>query len=122
MISGRSRSIRHLKDELCETFLDIQTLYGNSRNETLSTLDDILGIDSDGANDLDKDYLEYLSDNNTVGLDTMAGKLRIDKQEVLKHIEPFLLEKGWVSITGRGRRLTEAGYKKILGDDYAGTP
>ena len=118
-LAQRSRSIRHLKDELCETFLDIQTLYGNSRNDTLSTLDDILGIDSDGANDMDKDYLEYLSDNNTVGLDTMAGKLRIDKQEVLKHVEPFLLGKGWITITGRGRRLTEAGYKKILGDNYA---
>ncbi len=120
-LAQRSRSIRHLKQELCETLIDIHTLYGNSNKETLKTLDDILGIDSDGANDLDKDYLEYLSDNNTVGLDTMAGKLRIDKQEVLKHIEPFLLEKGWIAITGRGRRLTEAGYKKILGDDYVGT-
>ena len=67
------------------------------------------------------DYLEYLSVNKTVGLDTMAGKLRIDKQEILQHVEPFLLSKGWVQITGRGRRLTEAGYKKVLGDDYAGT-
>ena len=32
-----------------------------------------------------------------------------------------VLEKGWIAITGRGRRLTEAGYKKVLGDDYAGT-
>jgi Holliday junction resolvasome RuvABC ATP-dependent DNA helicase subunit len=117
-LAHRSRSIRHLKDELCESFIDIRSLYGEGDDQALSTLDDMLGIDEDGANDKDIDYLEYLSENNAVGLDTMAGKLRVDKQEVLQHIEPFLLAKGWVCITGRGRRLTEAGYKKILGDDY----
>lgn len=120
-LAKRCRSIRHLKDELCETFIDINSMYGNSGKQTLSTLDDMLGIDSDGANCLDIDYLEYLSDNSTVGLDTMAGKLRIDKKEITKHLEPFLLEKGWIMITGKGRRLTDAGYRKVLGDDYAGT-
>jgi len=120
-LAHRSRSIRHLKNELCEPFIDILSLYGEGGNKTLATLDNMLGIDEDGANDQDMDYLEYLSVNNTVGLDTMAGKLRVDKQEILQHIEPFLLEKGWVRITGRGRRLTDAGYKKVLGDNYAGT-
>lgn len=120
-LAERSRSLRHLKDELCETFIDIDSLYGNSPKQTLVDLDNMLGIDADGANDQDKDYLEYLAENTTVGLETMAGKLHMDKQQVLKHIEPFLLEKGWISITGRGRRLTEAGRKKILGDSYAGT-
>lgn len=119
-LASRSRSIRHLKAELCETFMDIRSLYGRGEQSTLSTLDDMLGIDSDGANDLDKDYLEYVAENNTVGLETLSGKLRVDKLEILKNIEPFLLEKGWVTITGRGRRLTEAGYEKILGEEYAG--
>ncbi|MHA2063517.1 MAG: Holliday junction DNA helicase RuvB C-terminal domain-containing protein [Candidatus Thorarchaeota archaeon] len=118
-LANRSRSIRHLKSELCETFIDIRSLYGDDNNEALSTLDDMLGIDEDGANDQDKDYMEYLSENKTVGLETMAGKLRIDKLEILKHVEPFLIGKGWVQVTGRGRRLTEAGFKKILGDNYA---
>lgn len=118
-LASRSRSIRHLKAELCETFIDIDALYGEGEDGTLSTLDDMLGIDFDGANDLDMDYMEYVAENNVVGLETLAGKLRVDKLEILKNIEPFLLEKGWVTITGRGRRLTEAGYKKILGDEYA---
>jgi len=118
-LATRCRSIRHLKDELCETFIDIDSMYGNSSKRTLEDLDEMLGIDSDGANDLDIDYLEYLSDHPTVGLDTMAGKLRIDKKQVAQHIEPFLLEKGWIAITGRGRCLTEAGLKKVLGGGYA---
>ena len=114
-LAQRSRSIRHLKTELCETFMDIKTLHGEDDPSSLDTLDDMLGIDPDGANDQDKDYLEYLTDNPTVGVDTMAGKLGVDKLQVVKHIEPFLLEKGWICITGRGRRLTDAGFSKITG-------
>ncbi|MEE8113307.1 MAG: AAA family ATPase [Nitrososphaerales archaeon] len=81
-LAQRSRSIRHLKNELCDTFIDIKSLYGNSDSDSLSVLDDILAIDSDGANDQDMDYMEYLVENPTVGVDTMAGKLRVDKLEV----------------------------------------
>ena len=116
-LAGRSRSIRHLKTELCETFIDISTLYGEDMHTTLVTMDDMLGIDSDGATDLDIDYLEYLVANNTVGLDTMAGKLHVDKVELTKTIEPFLLEKGWIQITGKGRRLTTTGFAKVEGNN-----
>jgi len=115
-LAQRSRSIRHLKDELCETFIDIYNLYDGNQHDAIRILDDILGIDEDGVNDQDQDYLSYLADNNVVGLETMAGKLRVDKKEVLKKIEPFLLERGWVKITGKGRRLTEAGYQKVVGE------
>jgi Holliday junction DNA helicase RuvB len=116
-LANRSRSVRHLKTELCETYIDIRSLYGEDEDSTLVTMDDMLGIDPDGATDLDIDYLEYLVENNTVGLETMAGKLRIDKAELTKTIEPFLLEKGWIQITGKGRRLTSAGFTKAVGDD-----
>lgn len=115
-LAQRSRSIRHLKTELCETFMDLKTLNQEDDITSLDTLDDMLGIDPDGASDQDKDYLEYLTENPTVGVDTMAGKLGVDKLQVVKHIEPFLLEKGWVCITGRGRRLTDAGFSKITGE------
>lgn len=115
-LAKRARSIRHLKDDLCETYVDINSLYASNDDETLETLDDLLGIDADGANDQDRDYLDYLSVTGVVGLDTMAGRLCIDKQEILKTIEPFLLAHGWIIITGRGRALTEAGHKKVYDD------
>lgn len=120
-LADRSRSIRDLKTQLCDTFIDIKSLYNESEPDTLETLDDMLGIDHEGATDQDIDYLEYLTENPTVGVDTMAGKLGIDKQEVAKRIEPFLLLKGWIQITGRGRKLTQAGYKKVLGNDFTVT-
>jgi len=117
-LAQRSRSIRHLKTELCETFMDIQSLYGEDEDVSLDALDNALGIDEDGATDMDKDYLEYLTENATVGVDTMAGKLGVDKLEIARSIEPFLLSKGWIIITGRGRKLTDHGFKKVFGDDY----
>ena len=116
-LANRCRSIRHLKVDLCDPLVDIHTLYGGNEADSLEALDNMLGIDHDGATDQDRDYLEYLGDNPTVGLDTMAGKLGVDKQEVAKNIEPFLLSKGWIIITGRGRKLTEAGYQKVLETD-----
>lgn len=116
-LAQRCRSIRHLKVTLCETLLDIHSLYGGSERENLQVMDDMLGIDPDGATDIDRDYMEYLAENPTVGLETMAGKLGMDKAEIARTIEPFLLAKGWVIITGRGRKLTEAGYKKVLEED-----
>jgi Holliday junction DNA helicase RuvB len=117
-LAKRSRSIRHLKTDLCESYMDICTMYDEDQSShNLPILDDLLGIDSDGANDQDVDYLEYVARNKVVGLDTMSGRLRVDKKEILRSIEPFLLEKGWISITGRGRCLTEEGYRKVYGDD-----
>lgn len=117
-LANRARSIRDLKTQLCETFMDLRALHGGEETDLLESLDDVLGIDADGATDQDIDYLEYLTENPAVGVDTLAGKLGVDKQEVAKRVEPFLLSKGWIQITGRGRKLTNAGYKKVLGDDF----
>lgn len=114
-IAQRSRSVRHLKEELCNMFADIKILHGEDDETSLEIMDDILGIDCDGASELDRDYLMYLCENTTVGLDTMAGKLQVDKKEVATNIEPFLLEKGWITIESRGRKLTLAGKVKIHG-------
>ena len=113
-LAERSRSIRHLKDAVCETYMDVKSLYPSSNEEAMVKLDDLLGIDAEGATDQDMDYLDYLTANEAVGVDTMAGKLRVNKKDIVENVEPFLLAKGWIQITGRGRTLTEAGRNKVL--------
>ena len=114
-LAKRSRSLRHLKDDLCETFVDINNLYEPS--EQLKVLDQILGIDADGAIDLDRDYLGYLAQHKIAGLDTLAGFLRISKDEIVTRLEPFMLERGWITITAKGRMLTEDGRRKVFGEE-----
>ena len=118
-LAARSRSIRHLKVDLCETFIDVCNYLGADDDDAaLEQVDSLLGVDSDGATDQDRDYMEFLATNNKAGVDTLAGKLKCQKEEVVTRIEPFLLEKGWILITGRGRMLTPAGRTKIFGTDY----
>lgn len=113
-IASRCRSIRHLKSELAETYIDIKSLqHSQDPHHHLALLDDLLGIDGDGATEQDKEYLEYLRHNKTAGLDTLAGYLQVDKQELTKNIEPFLLQKGWLKIQSRGRSLTQEGLRKL---------
>lgn len=121
-LAERCRSIRHLKTDLCETFLDVKSLMGTNETESLELVDEMLGIDEDGATDMDRDYLEFLAVNNIAGLDTLAGKLKTDKVDLQTRIEPFLLEKGWILITGRGRTLTQTGREKVFGVPDENTP
>jgi len=117
-LSQRCRNIRHLKNDLCETYIDISGIYGSEDLETqLAHLDEMLGIDEEGATDQDLDYLDYVGNHRIVGLDTLAGILQIDSKEVKNRIEPFLLEKGWIAKTNKGRQLTYKGYKKVFGEE-----
>lgn len=116
-LARRSRSIRHLKGEVCETFLDICTINPGSFEERLELLDDMLGIDEEGSTDMDLDYLDYLAKHRIAGVDVLASILRTDKKDVLSRIEPFLLEKGWIVVTSKGRMLTASGRKKVFGED-----
>jgi Holliday junction DNA helicase RuvB len=117
-LAGRARSIRHLKDDLCETFIDIDQLFDESEmSDKLYRMDEMLGTDEDGATYQDIDYMDYLASHKIAGVDTLAGVLKTDKKDVVHRIEPFLIEKGWITITGKGRILTALGRKKMLGED-----
>lgn len=119
-LANRCRNIRHLKNDLVEVYTDVHSLYSDSSLEQkLTTVDEMLGIDEDGATDKDIKYMEYLLKNKTAGVDTLAGYLKTDKLDVTNNMEPFLLEKQWIAIGKGGRKLTQAGRQKLLGDAAA---
>lgn len=113
-LAKRARSIRQLRQELCESYIDISVIYEGNPHQCLCMMDSILGIDENGANDLDRNYLEYIATNGIASLATLAGFLKIDKEEILDRIEPFLLEKQWIQITNKGRILTKMGREKVF--------
>ncbi|MAC11077.1 MAG: Holliday junction branch migration DNA helicase RuvB [Sphingorhabdus sp.] len=68
-----------------------------------------LGLDGE-----DLRYLEFLaSTGRPVGLSTIAAAIAETPESIEDVIEPFLLRKGLVSRTQRGRELTEAGVKYL---------
>lgn len=111
----RARSIRQLKNDLCETFADVHSLYPEQElDDKLNMVDEMLGIDEEGATQQDLDYMDYLAKNTLAGVDTLAGILKVDKKDVVLRIEPFLIEKGWVVITPKGRVLSKEGKQKMF--------
>lgn len=86
-----------------------------------------LGIDEDGLNKLDREFLHrILVDFNggPVGLETLAAVTGEDKETLEDFCEPFLIRQGLLHKTPRGRQIPprKVAYlrRKLLGTDETG--
>jgi holliday junction DNA helicase RuvB len=69
-----------------------------------------LEIDNSGLDASDRRYLEFIANNyqgGPVGIETIAAGLSEEKDSVEDTIESYLLQKGFVQRTPRGRMLTK---------------
>lgn len=62
-----------------------------------------IGVYEGGYTLADIEYLQTLARFGRASLDTMVRSLRVDKATVVNEIEPFLLSRGHIAITPRGR-------------------
>ncbi len=63
------------------------------------------GIGLDGTEPDDRKYLEVLSKLKSASLNTLSSALSIDIDTIQNNIEPFLIEKGLIKKTTKGRQL-----------------
>ena len=63
----------------------------------------MLGVDEDGLLSRDRDYLSKIKPTRPVGLGWLSAVLGIDQQTIEEEIEPYLLQKGLIDRTPRGR-------------------
>ncbi len=66
-----------------------------------------IGIKEGGFTYYDEIYLDFLKKAKRASLDTLSYSLLIPKETIKKEIEPFLLKKGLIQITSKGRIITE---------------
>jgi Holliday junction DNA helicase RuvB len=66
---------------------------------------ELIEVDQHGFTKNDRRYLNFLVKNGTAGIDTIAASLGIDKKTVEETIEPYLLSKGYIIKTSKGREL-----------------
>lgn len=69
-----------------------------------------LGVDNNGFDELDRKYLKAIAEfykGGPVGIETLAAVLSENKGTVEDVIEPYLLKKGFVIKTPKGRSITE---------------
>jgi Holliday junction DNA helicase RuvB len=83
-----------------------------------------LGIDDDGLTKVDNMLLQKMVENfngGPVGLETLASLIGEDPQTIEEAYEPFLMRKGYIEKTARGRQIPHKKLpwlkKKFLGQD-----
>ncbi|MGL4673077.1 Holliday junction DNA helicase RuvB C-terminal domain-containing protein, partial [Cetobacterium sp.] len=81
-------------------------------NSTVKALN-ILGVDKQGLDELDRDILKSIIDNYSggpVGVETLALMLGEDRRTIEEVYEPYLVKIGYIKRTSRGRMVTEKAY------------
>jgi len=80
---------------------------------------EMLGIDSAGFDEKDRSYMRALVElfsGGPVGLSTLSAALNEESQTIEDIYEPFLIQRGLIERTPRGRKATQNAY------DYLGIP
>ena len=126
IIAERSRGTPRIANKLLRRVRDLAQIENSetiSKDIALRALD-MLQIDENGLDYLDKKYMATLIgkfNGGPVGIDTLAASIGEDKGTLEDVVEPFLLQKGFIKRTPKGRVATSRGvqnstkrYKKSL--------
>lgn len=117
-IARRSRGTPRISNRLLKRVRDFSQVVGENEislkctKEALNTLE----IDSEGLDKVDKKVLEAIIHNfkgGPVGLETLAYYISEDVGTLEDVYEPYLLQKGYIMRTSRGRIATDKAYKHI---------
>ncbi|MCR4604906.1 MAG: Holliday junction branch migration DNA helicase RuvB [Eubacterium sp.] len=114
-IARRSRGTPRLANRLLKRVRDFaQVKYdGKITGEVAADALDILEVDRMGLDKIDRTILQSMIDNYSggpVGLDAIAVSIGEDRDTIEDVYEPFLIQKGLIARTPRGRVVTEKAY------------
>jgi holliday junction DNA helicase RuvB len=116
-IARRSRGAPRLCNRLLKRVRDYaQFVEGKVDIElTCKALADI-GVDDQGLDELDRKYLKILIENyagGPVGIEAIAATLAEDRGTLEDVVEPYLLSRGFILRTSRGRIAAKAAYTHL---------
>jgi Holliday junction DNA helicase RuvB len=75
-----------------------------------------LEVDASGLDAMDRRYLRMIAENyagGPVGVETIAAGLSEPRDAIEDIIEPYLIQKGFIQRTPRGRLLTGAAFRHL---------
>ncbi|MDR3076125.1 MAG: Holliday junction branch migration DNA helicase RuvB [Synergistaceae bacterium] len=115
-IGKRSRGTPRVALRLLRRVRDVATVRGQETiEESLAKAAlDMLGVDEAGFDDQDRKFLSALTelfDGGPVGLSTLAAALNEDTGTIEDIYEPYLIQKGMLERTPRGRKATRNTYE-----------
>lgn len=117
-IAGRSRGTPRVANRLLKRVRDYAEVRGDGRitRETAKLGLDMMEIDSSGLDMMDRKILSVIVDNfsgGPVGIETIAASVSEEKDTLEDVYEPYLIQKGFINRTPRGRIATRLGYSHI---------
>ena len=115
-IAARSRGTPRVANRLLRRVRDFAEVRHQgviTREICLAALD-LFQVDHEGLDKLDRDILLAICekfDGGPVGLDTLAVALGEESDTIMDVYEPYLIMRGFLKRTPRGRMVTSAGYR-----------
>ncbi|WP_212903356.1 Holliday junction branch migration DNA helicase RuvB [Clostridium polyendosporum] len=117
-VAKRSRGTPRIANRLLKRVRDYSEVKGNSviNYETAKAALELLEVDSEGFDRIDNKILEAIIDNfngGPVGIETLSYFIGEELDTIEDVYEPYLLQRGFVVRTSRGRMATDKAYKHL---------
>lgn len=118
LLGSRCRGTPRIANRVLRRCRDVAQVRGNGTIDLAAaqrTLD-MLGIDSDGHDPMDRRILQTIIqkfDGGPVGLGTIGAALGEEVETIEEVYEPYLIQHGFLSRTQRGRVATSSAYRKF---------
>jgi Holliday junction DNA helicase RuvB len=115
-IARRARGTPRIANRLLRRVRDFAEVRanGNLSGEVSASALDMLNVDSQGFDYMDRKLLLAIIDKfsgGPVGLDNLAAAIGEERETIEDVIEPFLIQQGFIQRTPRGRMATQHAYK-----------
>ena len=117
-IAERSRGTPRVANRLLKRVRDYAQLHADSRidAETAYAALDLLEVDHEGLDRLDREILSTICERfggGPVGLSTLAVAVQEEQDTIEDVYEPYLLQRGFLTRTPRGRCATPHAYRHL---------
>ncbi len=118
LVAERARGTPRIALRLLKRVRDVAEVreYGAIEASLAEKALDMLGVDSRGLDECDRRYLRVLVNlfgGGPVGLSTLSAALQEESQTIEDIYEPFLIQRGLIERTPRGRKATSKGYSYL---------
>ena len=117
-IAERARGTPRVANRLLKRVRDYAEVHGGGTIDaaTAAAALDLQGVDEEGLDPLDRDILEAICTRfggGPVGLSTLAIAVQEEPDTVEEVYEPYLLQRGFIARTPRGRCATEHAFRHL---------
>lgn len=111
-VAHRSRGTPRIANRLLRRVRDYAEIKGDgvATAEIASAALDMLAVDKQGLDQLDRRYLSVLSDRfhgGPTGVEALAAAMAEDRGTLEDVIEPYLLQQGYIQRTSKGRIISD---------------